>query len=52
MTYSELNAFLHKDDQITGMYKTIKTLCNESITLSGNYLIFARKIFSSEFSAM
>ena len=52
MGYSEVQTFLHKDPNTTAQYKCIRTLCNESLMLSENHLVFTRKGFSDGFRPM
>ena len=40
--YSEVIAFMHKDDSAIGAYKSIMTSRNKTISLSGSHLIYAR----------
>ena len=41
--YSEVRAFLKRQPDVIVSYKTIKTLWNQTLSLSGNHLIYARK---------
>ena len=43
ITYSEVRAFLQKQPNIITKYKSITTLGNKIITLTGNHLIYGRK---------
>ena len=52
VTYSEVREFLEKDFQRIVNYKSIKTLRNESLTLSENHLVFARKEHNDDFKPM
>ena len=49
VTYSEVKTFLEKDPTVVKQYQAITTLCNESLILSGNHNVFARKYSSEEF---
>ena len=50
--YSEVNMILVKKPNFIQMYKTIATNLNKTITLSANYLIYARVSGSIKFHAM
>ena len=52
MTYSEVIAFLKKDPTTLIEYQLITTSYNESVILSGDHLIYARKLGSDEFNPM
>ena len=50
--YSEVVTFLKKDPTTITKYQLIRTLYNESIILSGNHLMYGRKLGSDEFNPM
>ena len=52
VAYNEVRAFLHKQPTVTKEYKSITTSLNTTISLSGNHLIFARKVFTDKFQPM
>ena len=49
--YSEVRAFLKKQQDIIAQYKSITTV-NKTITLSRDHLIYARKSFVGQLSPM
>ena len=51
VTYSEVTSFLKKQPNIMTEYKSITTL-NGTITLTGNHLVYARKVFADQFNPM
>ena len=51
ITYSKVTAFLKKQPRVIRQYKSIATV-NETLTLSGNHLIFARKTTADVFNTM
>ena len=50
--YSDIKTFLHKDDAAIGLHIKIMTAANNTISLSGNHLIYATKNCSDKFSPM
>ena len=50
-TYSEVKAFLQRQPNILYQYKSIATM-KETIILSGNHLIYARKNLDDQFNPM
>ena len=44
VTFSEVKAFLKKQPHVTTTYKSITTSTNQTITLSPNHMIYARKL--------
>ena len=51
VTYSEITAFIKKEPNLITHYKTITT-ANETLTLTGNHLIYARRSFGCQFNPM
>ena len=51
VTYSEVRKFLEDIHRIVN-YKSIKTLRNDSVTLSESHLIFTRKGCNDDFKPM
>ena len=47
--YSEVRTFLHMEPELITKYKAITTFNNESITLSGNHLVYAREMYTDRF---
>ena len=45
LAFSKVRSFLRKNDSVNMMYMSVKTSCNKTISLSGNHLIYARKIY-------
>ena len=52
VTYSEVRAFLEKELTVITKYKSITTIWNETLTLTGNHLIYARKNCTDKFDPM
>ena len=52
MAYSAVRIFLKKDSLTIVKYQSITTSCNESLTLSEDHLLYARKVGSEEFHPM
>ena len=50
-TYTEVKAFLQKEQNMIIQCKSITTQ-NETLTLTGNHLIYARNHFSDQFNLM
>ena len=50
--FSEVKAFLKKQPHVTGTYKSITTSTNQTITLSPNHLIYARKAGMEKYTPM
>ena len=48
-SFSEVKAFLKKQPHVIGTYKSITTSTNQTITLSPNHLIYARKIQTEKY---
>ena len=51
-TFSEVKAFLKKQPLVIGTYKSITTSTNQTITLSPNHLIYARKAETKKYDPM
>ena len=51
ITYSEVKGFLQRQPNIVYQYKSIATM-KETIILTGNHLIYARKTLDAQFSPM
>ena len=51
-TYSEVGAFLMKEHTAIVTYKSIVTSLNQTISLTGNHLIYGRKHSTENFFAM
>ena len=52
VTYSEVRAFLEKDFTVITKYKSLTTIWNETLTLTGNHLIYGRKNCTDKFNPM
>ena len=52
ITGSEIRLFLKKQHNVTSIYKTLETSWNNSITLTGNHLIYARQSTNDKFNPM
>ena len=52
VTYSEVRTFFHKSKGSTSMYKLLTTDMNNTISLSGNHLIYTRKNEMDTFNAL
>ena len=52
LMYSKLRTFLKKQNATVLKYKSIATSVNNTITLTGNHLIYGRKSFTDEFNPM
>ena len=52
VTYSEIRTFMEKQPTVITTYKTITTSSNNTIRLSGNHLIYARKFPTEQFYPM
>ena len=50
--YSEVRAFLEKDFTVITKYKSLTTIWNETLTLTGNHLIYGRKNCTDKFNPM
>ena len=50
MTYSEGKTFMKKDANMILEYKSITTMTNESLLLTEDHLVYARKCDSEEFN--
>ena len=50
--YSDIKTFLHKDAAAISLYVKIVTAANNTISLSGNHLIYATKNCNDKFSPM
>ena len=50
LTYSKVTTFLKKWPSMITTYKSITTLRNKTISLSGNHLIYARKDGNDKFN--
>ena len=51
MTYSEVKAFLKKQQNVITQYKLIETM-NKTLILSADHLVYARKRFFDKFYPM
>ena len=51
-TYSEIKAFLMKEHTAVTMYQQITTSTNQTISLTGNHLIYVRKRFTDNFLSL
>ena len=52
VTYSELVAFLAKLPNVISQYKSISILGNETLILTGNHLVYAKKGSADQFNPM
>ena len=52
VTYSEIITFIEKKPNVVVNFKSITTSQNETLTLSGKHLIFARGSSSNKFSTI
>ena len=52
ITFSEVKAFIEKQPHVTAIYKSISTSSNQTITLSPNHLIYARKVETEKYLPM
>ena len=52
LMYSEVRTFRQKQNAVTSVYKSITTAENNTISLSGNHLIYARKSCNGKFNPM
>ena len=52
VSYSEVRTFMKRQPTVTTMYKSITTSCNNTINLSRDHLIYARKSRTDEFTPM
>ena len=52
VTYSEVRMFQHNNPNTIETYKTIKTSFKESLTFTGNHLVFSRKSCYDNFNTM
>ena len=50
--YSKVRTFLRKNQASINMYKSIATSCNNTIRLTGNHLIYAKKHLMDKFIPM
>ena len=50
--FNEVTAFLQRDHGMTGIYISITTSSNKTITLSGSHLIYTRKVGKDKFNVM
>ena len=50
--YSDVRAFLDKDETTIGHYMSITTVTNNTIALSANHLIYANKNINDKFIPM
>ena len=48
-TFSEIKAFLTKEQTAVNMYEQITTASNQTISLTGNHSIYVRKRFTEHF---
>ena len=51
LTFSEVTTFLKKQRDIVMLYKSIVSV-NETLSLTGNHLVYARKTFDHRFNPM
>ena len=49
MRYSDIRAFLDRDDDTIGRYMSITTAVNNTIALSANHLIYTTKNCNDKF---
>ena len=47
---TQVKTFLKRDPDVITQYQSITTLCNKSLSLSGDHLVYARKFYSNEFN--
>ena len=52
LQHSEVRTFLRKEESVIALYRSITTSGNNTISLSGNHLIHARKISNDKFTPM
>ena len=52
ITYSEVRTFMKKQSTMVGMYRSITTSLNKTISLSGDHLIYARSPGTDKFNPM
>ena len=52
MKYSDVRAFLDKDETTIGLYMSITTAANNTIGLSPNHLLYANKNYNDKFVPM
>ena len=50
--FSEVRAFVHKDDTRVTEYWSITTMANYTIALSGEHLIYTRRSYKDNFNPM
>ena len=52
VAFSEVRTFLEKSPDMVTQYKSIITFWNQSLSLTRNHLIYARKSFTDKFNPM
>ena len=52
VAYSQVRSFMKKKHMTTNMYKSFTSWNNNTFTLSGNHLIYARKSYWDTFMPM
>ena len=52
MHYSEVKAFLTKEESVASGYRSITTLTKKTIQLSSNHLLYTRRSSSDKFAPM
>ena len=52
VTYNEVRTFAEKDHAATLKCQSITTLCNQTLKLSQNHIVYARKFCSDDFNPM
>ena len=52
LIYSEVRTFLKKDPAVTNKYKSVTSVGNNTISLTGNHPLYARKSCTEKFSIM
>ena len=52
MVYSEVRTFMDKNPAVTNPYRSITTLGNKTISLTGNHPLYARKSSTEKFIVM
>ena len=52
VTYNEVRIFVEKHHAAVLKCQSITTLCNQTLKLSQNHLVYARKFYSDDFNAM
>ena len=50
ITYSEVRTFLEKQTDVIVEFKSITTYLDQTLTLTGNHLVYARKASNAKFN--